>query len=379
MLTMQEKVIDPPIRFSQCLQDLVGCLQTMRFTKFGVRIVPPSNVRVNRPKSKHTKTNFNREYQRMEAYYSNKANLLNKNLNMSVGMLAPLGQTSTSNLSYHRNRSRKISAHPRKRDRTFDDSSMNTTTVGQMLKNRASDKQLNADITKNERGSIESNDSGVVKKQVNFKSPEKQPSSGDQAQEPAQPQRTPSSAHKGPPSPERSRLQFEFPATEGLYIKNPDAPKLSPRDFLRIGKVQKQHEKPMTDENVKHRDRAYIIKKLNKSIHEMQGEDCKKIKAKNDITSLIGQKMSGGAKKLNESLYMNKSDAITQAKLRGKSSGGKDDKLLPSQIYLQKYTKDSPMIIGHQPPHIGDNLSMTFGTTAKKSMHNSHISGADMH
>ena len=118
----------------------------------------------------------------MEAYYSNKANLLNKNLNMSVGMLAPLGQASSTNLSYHRNRSRKISAHPRKRERTFDDSSLNTTTAGQMFKNKVSEKQLNADIVKNERASIESNDSGVVKKQVNFKSPDRQPGSGDQAQ-----------------------------------------------------------------------------------------------------------------------------------------------------------------------------------------------------
>lgn len=67
----------------------------------------------------------------------------------------------------------------------------------------------------------------------------------------------------------------------------------------------------MTDENVKHRDRAYIIKKLNKSIHDMQGDDCKKMKAKNDINSLIGQKMQASSKKMNESLYMNKSDMIT--------------------------------------------------------------------
>ncbi len=52
----------------------------------------------------------------------------------------------------------------------------------------------------------------------------------------------------------------------GLQIKTPDTIRMSPRQFLRIGKVQKEHEEPLTEAQVKHRDRSYIISKLNKQL-----------------------------------------------------------------------------------------------------------------
>ena len=50
-----------------------------------------------------------------------------------------------------------------------------------------------------------------------------------------------------------------LPITEGKFIKTKDTIRMSPRDFLRIGKVQKEHEEPLTEAQVKHRDRSYII------------------------------------------------------------------------------------------------------------------------
>lgn len=48
---------------------------------------------------------------------------------------------------------------------------------------------------------------------------------------------------------------------------------MSPRDFLRIGKVRKELEEPLTEAQVKHRDRSYIIHKLNKSVQLLRGDD----------------------------------------------------------------------------------------------------------
>ena len=57
-----------------------------------------------------------------------------------------------------------------------------------------------------------------------------------------------------------------IPPSEGKLIKTPDQIRRSPRDFLRIGKVQKEQDEPLTEAQVKHRDRSYIISKLNKNI-----------------------------------------------------------------------------------------------------------------
>ena len=37
------------------------------------------------------------------------------------------------------------------------------------------------------------------------------------------------------------------PKEEGYYIKTKDTVRLSPRNFLRIGKVKKDHEEPLTE------------------------------------------------------------------------------------------------------------------------------------
>lgn len=59
---------------------------------------------------------------------------------------------------------------------------------------------------------------------------------------------------------------MEIGESKGIYTKTPDKIRLSPRQFLRIGKVQKEKEEPLTDAQIKHRDRSYIIQKLNQSI-----------------------------------------------------------------------------------------------------------------
>jgi len=38
MLVMQEQIIQSPISFTSCLQDLVDCIKKVKFTKFGARI-----------------------------------------------------------------------------------------------------------------------------------------------------------------------------------------------------------------------------------------------------------------------------------------------------------------------------------------------------
>ena len=64
--------------------------------------------------------------------------------------------------------------------------------------------------------------------------------------------------------------------TGEIQITSADNLKYSPRQFLRIGKVKKDLEEPLTEAQVKHRDRSYIISKLNKSIQRMQGDEKKK-------------------------------------------------------------------------------------------------------
>ena len=61
---------------------------------------------------------------------------------------------------------------------------------------------------------------------------------------------------------------------------------MSPRDFLRIGKVLKSNEEPLTEAQVKHRDRSYIIQKLNKSVQLLQGEEKKKKVVRSDYLSM---------------------------------------------------------------------------------------------
>jgi len=56
------------------------------------------------------------------------------------------------------------------------------------------------------------------------------------------------------------------PQKVGSFVKTSDTIRMSPRNFLRIGKVQKHQEEPLTEAQVKHRDRSHVIQKLNKSV-----------------------------------------------------------------------------------------------------------------
>ena len=64
-----------------------------------------------------------------------------------------------------------------------------------------------------------------------------------------------------------------IPPSEGKFIKTADTLRKKPCDFLRIGKVQKEQDEPLTEAQVKHRDRSYIISKLNKNIQKMQVDE----------------------------------------------------------------------------------------------------------
>lgn len=64
----------------------------------------------------------------------------------------------------------------------------------------------------------------------------------------------------------KEKRTLHIPLAEGQWIDTADRLRMSPRDFLRIGKVQKELEEPLTDAQVQHRDRSYIIHKLNKTV-----------------------------------------------------------------------------------------------------------------
>lgn len=57
-----------------------------------------------------------------------------------------------------------------------------------------------------------------------------------------------------------------IPKSKGEFVKTPDTLLMSPRAFLRIGKVIKENEEPLTVAQIKHRDRSYIISKLNQKL-----------------------------------------------------------------------------------------------------------------
>ena len=72
---------------------------------------------------------------------------------------------------------------------------------------------------------------------------------------------------------QQGRRHPVIPGTIGTYIKAVDTLRMSPRDFLRIGKVQKEIEEPLTEAQQKHRDRAHVMTKLNKVVQHMMGEE----------------------------------------------------------------------------------------------------------
>ena len=98
-----------------------------------------------------------------------------------------------------------------------------------------------------------------------------------------------------------------------MQIKTPDLIRMSPRQFLRIGKVQKEQEEPLTEAQVKHRDRSYIISKLNKSIQQMQGDEKKKKVARDDYLNLYKETANQTKKEIPEE-FTEKADKETLKK-----------------------------------------------------------------
>lgn len=73
-------------------------------------------------------------------------------------------------------------------------------------------------------------------------------------------------------------IRVKPPNEIGEFIKTKDTLRMSPRNFVRIGKVKKDHEEPLTEAQVKHRDRSHVIHKLNQNVQAMR-----KLQAKKDL------------------------------------------------------------------------------------------------
>lgn len=86
-------------------------------------------------------------------------------------------------------------------------------------------------------------------------------------------------------------IRPQIPKEEGIFVKTKDTLRLSPRNFLRIGKVQKHHEEPLTEAQVKHRDRSHVIHKLNQQVQIMKKKENKDIK-RDDYLSLYEKTVS---------------------------------------------------------------------------------------
>lgn len=56
----------------------------------------------------------------------------------------------------------------------------------------------------------------------------------------------------------------------GRYIHHPDASKQEPRDFLLIARVVKRNCRPLTVAEVKHKQRANVLFKLDNEIRSLQ-------------------------------------------------------------------------------------------------------------
>lgn len=137
-----------------------------------------------------------------------------------------------------------------------------------------------------------------------------------------------------------------LPKSEGKFVKTGDVLRLSPRGFLRIGKVQKEHDEPLTEAQVKHRDRSYIISKLNKNIQQMQGEE--KQKAIERAQYLDHYKKTANAeKKAKDPDFTEKAEKETaKRKSKSRRTATRKEEIPPSETYLQSATKENPIVIG---------------------------------
>lgn len=57
---------------------------------------------------------------------------------------------------------------------------------------------------------------------------------------------------------------------QGVFIKNPDMIKQDPRDYLLIGRVLLKKQRPLTEAEIKHKQREALLEKLNYEIKMLQ-------------------------------------------------------------------------------------------------------------
>lgn len=141
----------------------------------------------------------------------------------------------------------------------------------------------------------------------------------------------------------RDQKKFEVPKSKGKKIKTHDIMLRSPRDFLKIGKVQKMEEEPLTEAQVKHRDRSYIIQKLNKNIMEMKGQETKKNIGRKDYEAYY-KATSLAKKEEQKKSFTENAESPTKGKKPG-FKGFKKKEVAPpaSELYLHEATKDTPI------------------------------------
>jgi hypothetical protein len=57
---------------------------------------------------------------------------------------------------------------------------------------------------------------------------------------------------------------------QGIFIKHPDMIKQDPRDYLLIGRVLLKKQRPLTEAEIKHKQREALLEKLNYEIKLLQ-------------------------------------------------------------------------------------------------------------
>lgn len=149
------------------------------------------------------------------------------------------------------------------------------------------------------------------------------------------------------------KKKYVPPPSFGKRIKTADTIRRSPRDFLRIGKVQKETEEPMTEAQHNHRDRSYIIQKLNKSVQMLRGEEDKKKVVRGDYLNMY--KSSASLKTDDKKAgFSSQADAASpqkqkkEAKYLGSRGKKKEPDEPASETYLTGATKEKPIFVGHE-------------------------------
>ena len=80
---------------------------------------------------------------------------------------------------------------------------------------------------------------------------------------------------------------FTFPEDRGEIIKHPDILNKEPRDFLLIGRVVLKKQRPLTEVELKHRQRESLLEKLNQEIKNLQKQKA----FENKVIKTLGQNL----------------------------------------------------------------------------------------